>query len=244
MKKILTLTLAIIFALMLTFTCFAEEETPSVSTATVTSDFSPTEATTVVDEANTLPIVTTATEEEIIPAVTTSTVADTEEEKEESFANYCLGWLLDHTSEILSSLSLIGTALICVLAKSTLLPVLTGGLNKITSLVAEFEEMARGLLDKNNTNVADISKDAEKLCKAVAEAEAKVERIAESVQNLTNSELDAAKDRELVKMVMTMQAELFHTLVANSSLPQWRKDDIEKKYKDTLALIQKDSDNV
>lgn len=236
MKKILTITLILILVVTFTVVCYAEEGTPTAAdtTAIGTTSISPTETTVAITSVNALPIVTTAAEGENLPT----------EEGEESFAQFCLNWIIDNASEILSSLSLIGTVIICVIAKKVLLPILSGGLNKVTAIVSEFENIATRLLEKNNTQVGDISKEAEKLTAAVNDAESKVERIAESVEKLTASEVDAANDRETVKLVMTMQAELFNELVKNSSMPQWRKDDIEKRYKDILSIINKDSDNV
>lgn len=234
MKKILTITFILILAVMFTAVCYAEEPTVTDTTAPTTTAILPVETTVAITSVNTLPTVTTAAEEEILPT----------EEEEESFAQYCLNWICEHSAEIFSSLSLIGTALICFFGKRMVLPVISNGLTKVTELVTNMETMATKLLEKNNTQVGDITKEAEKLTAAVNEAEEKVERIAESVEKLTASELDAAKDRETVKLVMTMQAELFNVLVTNSSLPQWRKDDIEKKYRDILAIINKDSDNV
>ena len=236
MKKILTITFILILAVTFTAVCYAEEGTPTAAdtTAIGTTSILPTETTVAITSVNALPIVTTAAEGENLPT----------EEGEESFAQYCLNWICEHSAEIFSSLSLIGTALICFFGKKMVLPVISNGLTKVTELVVNLEAMATKLLEKNNTQVGDITKEAEKLTAAVNEAEEKVERIAESVEKLTASELDAAKDRETVKLVMTMQAELFNELVKNSSMPQWRKDDTEKKYRDILAIINKDSDNI
>lgn len=236
MKKILTITLILILAVTFTVVCYAEEGTPTAAdtTAIGTTSILPTETTVAITSVNALPTVTTAAEGENLPT----------EEDEESFAQYCLNWIIDNASEILSSLSLLGTVIICVIAKKVLLPILSGGLNKVTAIVSEFENIATRLLEKNNSQVSNISTEATNLSTAVRESEEKVERITEAVEKLTASEIDAANDRETVKLVMTMQAELFNELVKNSSMPQWRKDDIEKRYKDILSIINKDSDNV
>lgn len=168
-------------------------------------------------------------------------------ENEQSFADELLDKIIAKLPEILSALSVIMTAVLCLVAKGTLLPALSEGLTKVANISRAGADKCAELSDAAQKRLDEITRECEEAKRAGEKTAALAERTSLAVENLTASEADAERDREIVKEVMLAQAEIFASLVQSSSLPQWKKDVFEKRFteqKETIASLaeKKESD--
>ena len=228
MKRILITAVLVLLILTVSLPLYAEDSSGAITEASAA--------------------VTTA------PATVSDTVTsagiptDTHGAEERSFADELLDKMIESLPEILSGLSVIMTAVLCLVARKALLPALSDGLTKVAAISKAGADKCAELSDAAQKRLDEIAKQCSDAKKAADETAALARDTAIATEKISESDMSARRERNVIREVMLSQAEIFESLVQCSSLPQWKKDMIEKRFteqKERIAsLTEKDSEEI
>ena len=222
MKKILFITVLIILTAVTAISVFALDA-PSV---TVEEDVTYGET-----------IVSTASSESREKASDTSFyLTKSGEEQGESLASYIMSKIIENASLIVSS---VGVFLILTFKKS-LVPIISSGVTRLTGIAKESSDNSSFAINEMISLVDNMKQELSLNGKLIENGNEKLYEISDGISKIAIEAENAKREREVVKSVMLMQSGIFESLIRSSTLPQWRKDQIEEEFalcKKALAML-------
>lgn len=179
------------------------------------------------------------------PITQDAAVTDAVSEKESvGIGAYIVEKFIEKMPSILSAISIIMTAVLCAIAKKGLVPALSAGLNKIASTAKSSAENTEKLTEKANNTLSAVSDCVKNTEKSLSVTENEVLKLKEKLEALSKDAEIAQSERKAFESILDMQSGIFHTMIQNSSLPVWKKDEIGEgfiKQKKLIASLREKS---
>ena len=132
------------------------------------------------------------------------------------------------STEILCTLSFIGSVTISLAYKKKLLPTVKNGLGIIGNAIGDVKEQTLASVKAQETLVSEFTQRLAAAEATLSKFESAISEIAEKTEVGTN----AAEDRANMKALMSAQIEMLYELFMTSSLPQYQKDALSERIRE------------
>ena len=133
--------------------------------------------------------------------------------------------IYEHTAELLSALTLIGSVILAYAYKKGLIPLISRALEKLSGNVSKIGESAQ------NTELLG-QKIKEELSKTLEGIEESILAIKERIENTENALVQkecALKESLKFTEVLYAQVDMMYELFASSSLPEYKKEEVGRR---------------
>lgn len=165
--------------------------------------------------------------------VSTVDTANTEvnaDEEEISFAAYIIHEIKKNLPEILSAAGVILSAVICIIMRSSVLPMISAGMARLSETVSAEERKNEAFIERAEEKLTLMSDRSDSIAGCSESINRMIESTNKKIDSLLSELKRASREREIVKSVMEFQSEMFDRLIESSALPQWKKDELSKEF--------------
>ena len=159
--------------------------------------------------------------------------------EEMSFAAYVMEKIKDSLPEILSAAGVILSAVICIIMRSSVLPMISGGMARLSEIVGIGERNNEAFIESAEQKIALMSDRSDSIAGCTESINCLMESTNKKIDSLLSELERASREREIVKSVMEFQSEMFDKLIESSALPQWKKDELSKEFVKSKNEIKK-----
>ena len=185
--------------------------------------------------------------EPVTPNMSDAILLETEmgdDANEEPLGEWILRKIKDNATRIIAAVG----ALVCTMAyiaqKTKLFPAVFSFISTTKTNVNNMRSEVEGWKEDNLTKIESIKGEVQEIknnallvkCN-VEEALATANGMMKQVKKLQEQQGVAQFDREVLKMILSDQVEMFNTIIQASTLAQWRKDEIGQTYENSKKLI-------
>ncbi|MBQ2686970.1 MAG: hypothetical protein IJF55_04460, partial [Clostridia bacterium] len=160
----------------------------------------------------------------------TSDIEVNDGEEEISFAAYIIHEIKKNLPEILSAAGVILSAVICIIMRSSVLPMISGGMARLSETVSMEERKNEAFIERAEEKLTLMSDRSDSIAGCSESINRMIESTNKKIDRLLSELERASKEREVVKSVMEFQSEMFDRLIESSALPQWKKDELSKEF--------------
>lgn len=163
-------------------------------------------------------------------AASAETVSEGSEAGEESFLDAAIDAVAEHLPLLLSSLTLLGTAVLARLFRSSLLPILESGMKRVGGGVKELEKETAAWLEESRGELSALSALVERLTRETGGEAERIGTLREEISGSVASLSDSVRlEAERLDAVLLMLKEVFTA----ARLPAASKLALEEIYRKT-----------
>lgn len=167
-----------------------------------------------------------------LPSTESTDTPATEEDVPPLTAVYSV--LMEHSAEILSALTLVGSVIIAFTYKKGLLPILSAALTRISGGVSGISESVSAITDSQTEERGEMREAMSGVMGTLKELHAVTDTLASGIGSLEKrlAALEGdGRDKERLTAVMTAEVDMLYEIFMQSSLPQYSKDAVSEKIK-------------
>ena len=136
----------------------------------------------------------------------------------------------NHSAEIFSVLSLLGSVLVAILYKTGLLPLLSKNLAGLRTVAGGTAESAAELARKMENATSQIGAAADYTASGIDSLRTRADEAAERLEALQESLVAARDDNERMRLILKGQTDLIYGVLQAAALPQYQKDAMSEQY--------------
>ena len=177
-------------------------------------------------------------EEVAEPAQTDPEPTSTDEGAGSNFAALVGEFFDDHSGEIFSALSLIGTVLLAWIARSGLLPAMKGGLDGLAAGVDRLTDSARRAEEGQNRLLADFLSEAKPVLDELSGMRDLFAALSERTAELERRTAEAATDNEKLTALNLAAVEMLKEVFTAAKLPVTSKEELAAIYRRALDAVE------
>lgn len=155
-----------------------------------------------------------------------------------SFAEIVGTFFDEHSGEIFSALSLVGTVLLAWIARSGLLPAMKSGLDGLAAGVDRLTDGARRAEEGQNRLLSDFLSDAEPVLNELSGMRDLFASLAERTAELEKRTAEAAENDEKLTALNLAAVEMLKEVFTAAKLPVTSKEELAAIYRRALDAVE------